>query len=105
MAQVAALPGDSWQQVVCRICAHPFAIAVEEAEGAEVFLCQACSILVGWFGQSEEAPPRPAGVPVTVPRPQKRAAKAQRQERQRALLASLLERWGELWHSDEEQTD
>lgn len=102
MAQVAAPQGDSWQHVVCRICAHRFAIAVEDAEGAAVLLCQTCSILVDWFGQ-EEAVPIPAPQPANVNPPQKQASKGQKQERQRARLASALDLWGELWRSSEEE--
>ncbi|HEY7347046.1 MAG TPA: hypothetical protein VH599_01910 [Ktedonobacterales bacterium] len=103
MAELADLPEDSWQRVVCRICGHRFAVAVEESKGASVFLCQACSILVEWFGQ-EEAQPTPAPPkPIKANKPQKRAAKAEKQERQRDQLASLLERWGDLWRNSEEQ--
>jgi ribosome-binding protein aMBF1 (putative translation factor) len=102
MAQLAALPEDSWRQVVCRICGHPFAIAVEDAQSAAVLLCQTCSILVEWFGQ-EEAPPLPAPQPAEAKTVQKRAGKARERESQQAQLGSLLERWGEIWRSSEEQ--
>lgn len=102
MAQVAALQGESWQHVVCRICAHRFAIAVEDAEGAAVVLCQTCSILVDWFGQEAAAPIPAPPQPANVTPPQKQAGKEQRQERRRARLASALDLWGELWRSSEE---
>ena len=102
MAQLAALPEDSWRQVVCRICGHPFAIAVEDVQSAAAPLCQTCSILVEWFGQ-DEVPPPPAPQPTGAKTVQKRARKAQERESQQAQLGSLLERWGEIWHSGEEQ--
>lgn len=102
MAQLAALPEGSWQPVTCRICGHPFAIAVEDAQSAATLLCQTCSILVEWFGQ-DEAPPLPAPQPAEAKTVQKRASKAQERESQREQLGSLLERWGEIWHSGEEQ--
>ncbi len=103
MAQLAAFPEDSWQQVVCRICKHPFAIAVEDAQVAEVVLCQTCSILVDRFGQ-EDAPPSPPPLPqpARTAEPPKRANKVQRRQRQHVELASLIDRWGELWRSTEE---
>lgn len=103
MAQVAALQGESWQEVVCRICAHRFAIAVEDAEGAAATLCQTCSILVDRFGQEEAAPQSAPPPPAKVNPPLKQASKEQKQERQRARLASVLDRWGELWRSSEDQ--
>jgi sugar (pentulose or hexulose) kinase len=103
MAQITALQGESWQQVVCRICAHRFAIPVEDAEGAAVALCQTCSILVEWFGQEAAAPIPAPPQPNKDKAPQKQANKGQRQERQRARLASALDLWGELWRSSEEQ--
>lgn len=102
MAQLAAFPEDSWQQVVCRICRHPFAIALEDAEGA-VVLCQTCTILVDRFGQEDapsSAPPQPQ--PARTVELPKRANKTQRRQRQHVELASLIDRWGELWRSTEE---
>ncbi len=104
MEQLAAFPEESWQQVVCRICKHPFAIAEEDAQGDVKVLCQTCTLLVEWFGQEEAEPSTPPPAPpVGKETPPKRAKKKQKQARQRAQLGSLLERWGDLWHSSEEQ--
>lgn len=104
MAELAAFQGESWQEVVCRICAHRFAIAAEDAGGTSVLLCQACAILVDWFGQEEAAGQESAAPQAeTAAASQKQMDKPQRQERQRAHLASALDRWGELWRSLEEQ--
>ena len=105
MAQLAAFPEDSWQQVVCRICRHPFAIAIEDAQGAAMILCQTCSIFVDRFGR-EDAPPAPPPRPQTAStaEPPKRAHKVSRKpkQRQQAQLASLIDRWGDLWRSSKE---
>jgi hypothetical protein len=100
MAQLAALPGDSWQHVVCRICAHPFDVAVENSEDVLVSLCQTCSILVDWFGE-EETQTIPPPQPARIKKRQKQTSKAQKPEREQ--LASLLDRWGELWRTSEDE--
>ena len=105
MAQVATLQEDSWQQVVCRICRHPFAILAEDAPDAAALLCQTCSILVDWFGQKEapQEPAKPKPQPVKATDTQKRVHKVKREDHQQLELAPLLDRWGELWRSSEEQ--
>src|ERR1051326_2828729 len=102
MEQLAAFPEGSWQHVVCRICSHPFAILIEEGQSAAVLLCQTCTLLVEWFGQKETQPTPPSPQPARVDEAPARAKKVPRQERQRVELASLLDRWGELWQTSEE---
>lgn len=104
MEQLAALPEDTWQHVVCRICAHRFAILIEDGQSAAALLCQTCSLLVDWFGQ-KEAPQPPQRPRVDEAVASKRAKPVPRQERQRVELAALLDRWGELWRSSEEHEE
>ncbi len=105
MEQLDAFPEEPWQEVVCHICKHRFAIAAEDAQSASKILCQTCTLLVEWFGQDDALPaPTPAAsAPARAPAPPKPARQPPRKERQRAQLGSLLERWGDLWRGSEEQ--
>src|SRR5689334_22893673 len=80
MEQAATLPEETWQPVVCRLCAHRFEVLITCPEDAKITLCQFCTILVEWFGQREEAhltaqPPltlveqAPSGPPVLQAKP------------------------------------
>jgi hypothetical protein len=105
MEQLAAFSEDTWQHVVCRICAHRFAILIEDGQSAAAMLCQTCSLMVDWFGQKEAPPtPQPVRRP-SVEEVPRRAKPAPRQERQRVELAVLLDRWGELWRGSEDHSE
>jgi|GEM_PF-2916818 len=104
MAESAASPEDAWQHVICHICRHPFDIVAAGAEAEPVSLCQTCSLLVDWFGQQAEAAPLPPPPqPERIEKPQRRPSPAPKKKRQQARLGSLLERWSDLWRSDQRQ--
>ncbi len=105
MAESAAPPEDSWQHVICHICRHPFDLVAADAEAEPVSLCQTCSLLVDWFGQQTEAvlAPLPAQPERTEQALRRATGAPQQKKRQQARLSSLLERWGDLWRSDQRQ--
>ncbi len=116
---------ETWQAVVCRLCAHRFEVLITCPEDAQITLCQFCTILVEWFGQPEEAlpgetpglhaetaPVAPATVPGNAPKdaaglqavPQPEyAVKVPKKARLRVQLAGLLDQWGDLWRSSQEE--
>lgn len=125
MEQAAISPEGVWQPKVCRLCAHRFELLITCPEDAQITLCQFCTILVEWFGQPEEAlpgetpglhaaatPVAPATVPgnappesaglQAVPQPEP-VVKTSKRARLREHLAGLLDQWGDLWRSSQEE--